>query len=104
MTVVNVYEAKTHLSRLLRRVRAGEQIVIADAGTPIARLVPLAADSGPRVLGGDEGRVRLADDFDAALPSDVIADFWGSTPEATTKRGAARKGKARARPAKKSER
>ena len=77
MTIVNVYEAKTHLSRLLRRVRAGEEIVIADAGTPIARLVPLAPGTGPRILGGDEGQIEIADDFDAALPPDVIADFWG---------------------------
>lgn len=77
MTIVNVYEAKTHLSRLLRRVRAGEEIVIADAGTPIARLVPLAPATGPRVLGGDEGAVEIADEFNAPLPPDVIADFWG---------------------------
>lgn len=80
MTIVNVYEAKTHLSRLLRRVRAGEEIVIADAGTPIARLVPLAPATGPRVLGGDEGQVEIADDFNAPLPPDVIADFWGGEP------------------------
>ncbi|HJW68144.1 MAG TPA: type II toxin-antitoxin system Phd/YefM family antitoxin [Candidatus Binatia bacterium] len=65
---VNVYEAKTHLSRLLRRVQSGEEIVIAAAGRPIARLVPISPEAGPRVLGGDEGQVWDAPDFNAPLP------------------------------------
>jgi prevent-host-death family protein len=77
MSSVNVYEAKTHLSRLLRRVRAGEEIVIADAGRPVARLVPLATPTGPRRLGGDEQNVWIADDFDAPLPDDVTDGFYG---------------------------
>lgn len=76
MATVNVYEAKTHLSRLLRRVRSGEEIVIADAGKPVARLVPLAA-AEDRVLGGDEGAVWIADDFDAPLPQEILDGFWG---------------------------
>lgn len=78
MVPVNVYEAKTHFSRLLRRVRSGEEIVIAVAGRPVARLVPIAPDAGPRVLGGDEGHVWDAEDFNAPLPDSVIATFYGA--------------------------
>ena len=89
---VNVYEAKTHLSRLLRRARAGEEIVIAAAGRPLARLVPIALDAGPRVLGGDEGLVWEADDFNAPLPGAVLEAFYGSGP---ARRGARAKGRIR---------
>lgn len=76
MSVVNVHEAKTHLSRLLERVAAGEEIVIAKAGRPVARLVPYDEDDRPRELGGWEGRVWIADDFDE-LPPDLLAAFEG---------------------------
>ncbi|CAN5772849.1 MAG: type II toxin-antitoxin system Phd/YefM family antitoxin [Actinomycetota bacterium] len=76
MSVVNVHEAKTHLSRLLERVSAGEEIVIAKAGRPVARLVPYEEDLEPRTLGGWEGRVWIADDFDE-LPPDILAAFYG---------------------------
>jgi prevent-host-death family protein len=71
---VNVHEAKTHLSRLLERVAAGEEVTIAKAGRPVARLVPVHAPSARR-LGMDAGRVEIADDFDAPLPDDVLSDF-----------------------------
>jgi len=71
---VNIHEAKTHLSRLLDRVRAGEEIVIAKAGRPIARLVAFAPP-GERALGLDAGQGFIAADFDGPLPSDVLADF-----------------------------
>jgi len=74
---VNVHEAKTHLSRLLNRVACGEEIVIAKAGKPVARLVPVAAPIGKRVLGLWKGRVTIPDDFDAPLPQDVLASFEG---------------------------
>ncbi len=77
MSSVNIYEAKTQLSQLLRRVRAGEEIVIADHGKPVARLVPIAPGAGPRVLGADEGKVFVADDFDAPLPDNIVASFYG---------------------------
>lgn len=80
MTTVNVHEAKTHFSRLLTRVVAGEEIIIAKAGKPIARLVPVASPEGERVLGADRGRVFIADDFDAPLPADVVAGFYGEDP------------------------
>jgi len=71
---VNVHEAKTHLSRLLRRVASGEEVVICRSGKPVARLVP-ALDLPPRRFGIDAGVFEVADDFDAALPSDVLDSF-----------------------------
>jgi prevent-host-death family protein len=72
--VVNIHEAKTHLSRLLGRVEKGEDIVIARAGKPIARLVPVATP-GRRQLGLDAGQVFIAEDFDAPLPPHVLDSF-----------------------------
>lgn len=66
MTTVNIHEAKTHLSRLLERVRQGEQIVIARAGTPVAILSPIEQPSGRRTPGRD--RIVIHPDFDAPLP------------------------------------
>ena len=74
--VVNVHEAKTHLSRLLARVAKGEEVILAKAGKPVARLLPIAVP-GKRVLGQDEGKVFIAEDFDAPLPEDILADFEG---------------------------
>jgi prevent-host-death family protein len=74
MTQVNIHEAKTHLSRLLQRVAAGEEIVIARGGKPVARLVPLQL-GGTRAFGLDRGRVEIAKDFDSPLPAEVLADF-----------------------------
>ena len=76
---VNVYEAKTQLSRLLDRVEGGEEIVIARAGRPVARLVPLVPRREPRKLGGWRGKVWIADDFDE-LPEDLAAAFRGERP------------------------
>ena len=72
--VVNVHEAKTHLSRLLDRAVAGDDVTIARAGTPLVRLVPVSLSVG-RPLGLDAGRIQMADDFDAPLPDDVLEDF-----------------------------
>ena len=87
MGSVNVYDAKTHFSRLLRRVRGGEEIVIAAAGRPVARLVPIAPDAGQRVLGGDEGRVWEAEDFNAPLPAAIVDPFYGSRAARQRPRG-----------------
>jgi prevent-host-death family protein len=73
MKQVNVHEAKTHLSRLLEEVSAGEEVIISRAGRPIARLVPIAPAT--RELGRDAGLVRIAPDFDAPLEPEVLADF-----------------------------
>jgi prevent-host-death family protein len=73
-TTVNVHEAKTHLSKLLERVEEGQEIVIARAGHPVARLVPFGRP-GKRALGQDAGSGAIAADFDAPLPEHVLADF-----------------------------
>lgn len=75
MEQVNVYEAKTQLSRLLERVEAGEVIVIAHAGRPIARLVPYT-HSAERHPGAWRGQVRIAEDFDD-LPEGLLGAFGG---------------------------
>ena len=74
---VNVHEAKTHLSRLLARAAAGEEIVIARGGKPIARLIPFEEPLEDRVPDQDRGKVRIAEDFDAPLPADLLAAFEG---------------------------
>jgi prevent-host-death family protein len=75
MKIVNIYEAKTHLSRLLREVALGEDVVIAKDGRPLARLVPVTPAHGTRELGFAAGRVTIGDDFDAPLPPDLLAAF-----------------------------
>lgn len=69
-----MHEAKTHLSRLLRRVAAGEEIVILRGAQPVARLVPVAT-TAPRRLGIDRDKVAVSDDFDAPLPEGVLDSF-----------------------------
>lgn len=76
MTIVNVHDAKTHLSQLIDRAAAGEEIVIARAGRPVCRLAALAPASAPRTLGLFAGETfSIADDFDR-LP-DEIAEAYG---------------------------
>lgn len=72
-TTLNLYEAKTHLSDLVERAARGEEIVIAKAGTPMARLVPLPAPERPvrRKPGMWKGKIWVADDFDDPLPPDI---------------------------------
>jgi prevent-host-death family protein len=65
---VNVHEAKTHLSRLLKRVAAGEEITIARAGVPVARLIAAAPAGGTRPMGMDRDKIWIAEDFDARDP------------------------------------
>ncbi len=71
--VVNVQEAKTHLSRLLKRVERGEEILLGRAGTPIARLVPL--QPVPRKLGLLKDRITIGEDFDDPLPPELLDAF-----------------------------
>lgn len=73
---INVHEAKTHLSQLLDDVQAGEDLVIARAGKPVARLVRYEGDITPRTPGAWRAQVRIADDFDE-LPEGVAAAFRG---------------------------
>jgi prevent-host-death family protein len=78
-TMVNVHEAKTHLSRLLDRAAAGEEIVVARAGHPVARLVALAPDRPTRVPGRLRGRISIGDDFDVTPP--WLVDAFEGTSE-----------------------
>jgi prevent-host-death family protein len=73
---VNIHEAKTHLSRLLQRVAAGEEVTIARSGVPVARLVAVEPKA-KRPLGFARGEIWMADDFDAPLPDDTLAAFYG---------------------------
>jgi prevent-host-death family protein len=75
--IVNMHEAKTHLSRLAERAAGGEEIVIARNGRPLARLGPLEAPRQRR-LGLWSGRVSLSDDFDAPLPAEIQRHFDGA--------------------------
>jgi prevent-host-death family protein len=75
MQTVNVHEAKTHLSRLLARISAGEEIVISKAGKPVARLVPWREPVMKRKPGLDRGKFAVPGNFDAPLPTDVLDDF-----------------------------
>ncbi len=65
---VNVHEAKTHFSKLIARVQGGEEITIAKAGRPVAKLVPLGPTPGPRRPGSARGKVWMSADFDAPIP------------------------------------
>lgn len=75
MAQVNVHEAKTQLSKLLARVEAGEEVVIARAGKPVARLVPAVSRKPRRIPGEDEGKIWIAEDFDAPLPPEIQKYF-----------------------------
>jgi prevent-host-death family protein len=73
---VNVHDAKTHLSKLLARVEKGQEIVLSRAGRPVARLVPILPRR-PLKPGLMKGRIKIAADFDAPLPDDVLDVFEG---------------------------
>lgn len=75
MIQVNIHEAKTHLSRLLARVVAGEEVVIAKSGKPVARLTPISDAKPRRVLGRDLGLFEVPEDFNTSLPEDVLESF-----------------------------
>jgi prevent-host-death family protein len=74
--IVNIHEAKTNLSKLLRRVSSGEDIIIAKSGKPIARLVPITENVVLRKLGTAKGKVWIAEDFNAPLPEDILNEFY----------------------------
>jgi prevent-host-death family protein len=75
MGQVNLYEAKTNLSELVERAAAGEEIIIAKAGKPRARLVAIERVSTERRPGRARGRIRIGSDFDAPLPADIAEAF-----------------------------
>lgn len=78
MQTINIHDAKTHFSKLIEAVAQGEEIIIARAGKPAARLVPMAPATIARTPGALKGQIRIADDFDAPLPDDVLAGFEGT--------------------------
>ena len=78
MVTVNVHEAKTHLSRLLAQVEAGEDVVIARGGEPVARLVPLQ-ERGKRQFGALKGKIDVDDSFFDPLPEEELA-LWEGRP------------------------
>ena len=95
MDTVNIHEAKTQLSRLIERVCAGEEIIIARGGKPVARLAPLLRSAKPRTPGLLKGKIWVAKDFNAPLPDDLLDLFEGKSP--LEGRRAARKAKTRRR-------
>jgi prevent-host-death family protein len=80
MKTYNVHAAKTHLSRLIEEAAAGEEVVIARAGKPVARLLPFEARAVPRQPGLMKGKIWIADDFDDPLPEEIMAAFRGERP------------------------
>ncbi len=77
MSQVNLHEAKTHLSRLVERAARGEEIIIARSGKPVAKLVAFDRDMTPRPMDTMRGLIQVPDDFDAPLPAEVLASFYG---------------------------
>lgn len=76
MQIVNIHEAKTHFSKLVDAVIHGKEIIIAMAGKPVAKLGPI--DKKPKRRPGLlKGKIKIAEDFDAPLPDDIIRDFEG---------------------------
>jgi prevent-host-death family protein len=80
MRMVNIHSAKTHLSRLVAEAAAGEEIIIAKAGKPVAWLLPHEPRREPRRPGLMKGRIWIADDFDDPLPEEIMAAFRGELP------------------------
>jgi len=75
---LNIHEAKTHFSKIIARVQRGEDVVIAMAGKPVARVVPVGSPKKPRRAGSAAGKIKFADDFLAPLPDSVVAGFEGT--------------------------
>jgi prevent-host-death family protein len=73
---VNIHEAKTHLSRLLERVAMGEEVIIAKAGTPVAKLVPIKQTKRGFQFGSAKGEFVVPDDFNDPLPKEIEDLFW----------------------------
>ena len=78
MPSYNIHDAKTHFSRLIAQVQAGEEVTIKKAGEPIARIVPIRTGA-PRQPGSEKGSLWVAEDFDTALPDTVLDEFEGRT-------------------------
>jgi prevent-host-death family protein len=94
---VNTHQAKTHLSRLLQRVAEGEEVIIARAGEPIARLVRIQPEKTTRPLGMYKGSVVVPDDFNDPLPPELLAQFLGVEVEELPKSSVRKKRRRRKR-------
>ena len=77
MHIVNIHQAKTHLSKLIDAVMHGEEIMIAKAGKPVAKLVPISAVKPKRKPGALKGKIKISKDFNAPLSDDLLDDFEG---------------------------
>lgn len=85
MLTINIHEAKTHLSRFIEKAAAGEEIIIAKAGKPVAKLVPLHNLPSSRSLGIFQGKLNVPEDFDAALPEEALLQFQNADIEPSSK-------------------
>ena len=77
MEPVNIHQAKTQLSKLIEAAEQGEEVIIARAGKPVVRLVPVGTALPRRRPGSLEGQLLISDDFDAPLPDDLLDAFEG---------------------------
>jgi len=75
MTIVNIHQAKTHFSKLIDAVIQGNEIIIAKAGKPAAKLVPIVSKKPKRKFGVLKGKIRIAKNFDDSLPLDILSSF-----------------------------
>jgi prevent-host-death family protein len=73
---VNIYEAKSKLSKLINQVIAGEEVIVAKSGKPVAKLVPFEKPAQNRKAGSAKGKLIISDDFDAPLPEDILKGFY----------------------------
>ncbi|MBD2775744.1 type II toxin-antitoxin system Phd/YefM family antitoxin [Iningainema tapete] len=78
---VELPELPTDFAELMRRVLLGEEVIISQAGTPIARIIPIEGQTLPRIPGLDKGKVIVAPDFDAPLPEDILNGFLNPADE-----------------------
>jgi prevent-host-death family protein len=76
-SIVNIHDAKTHLSRIVDEVAAGAEVIIAKAGKPMARLIPISVPVRQKRLGLLKGKIKVPDDFNAPLDDEVVASFEG---------------------------
>lgn len=77
MHIVNIHDAKTHFSKLIDAVMKGEEIIIAKAGKPAAKLIPITLIKPKRTPGALKGKIKIAKDFNAPLPDDLLDQFEG---------------------------
>ncbi len=75
-TQVNISEAKSKFSKLINQVIAGEEIIVAKSGKPVAKIVPIEKPTQNRKPGSAKGKITIADDFDAPLPEEILREFY----------------------------